>query len=163
MSAWTIEAKAEFQTNVVFQSYSWHSAAKFSDEYLAEVDNYNEQYGDLLGNINIDREYNETNEALGIELIGKRHGFVAGVYRDSFNTWAKYAAGIYLHTRRKHVDLGFLYGMIQSPSYFGGDPLFMVLPYLSIHAGPIGINFMYIPKTSRDTAHVIAAQLKVMF
>lgn len=159
--------KKEFQFNVVFQSYAWHSEPKYADAYLAELDRYWNQFTENADDSYYDRPehetYNEVNDSFGLEFIGERHGLVIGVYRDSYHTRAKYIAGLYLPVRTKYIDFGFEYGVVKSPSYLDNDLLFMILPYFSAHVGHVGFNLLYIPKFTSKGAHVIGLQLKVLF
>ena len=107
-------------------------------------------------------KYNERNPALGLELIGSKHGFTIGKYKDSYYTTAKYIGGLYLPYQTSHTKLGLMYGVVRSPSYLDNQVIPMVMPYFTAHWRTIGINVLYVPKFQKNGAHVIGVQFKMM-
>jgi len=163
------EYKGKLQVNVVFQSWAWHSAAKYSPEQLEAFDrnqaawNRGLEPGDEAYVSDLVLNYNEVNTTLGFEIIGEKHGIVFGAYQDSYYTTAKYVAAIYLPYRTKYFDLGIQYGLIKSPSYLDNKLMPLFLPYMSLHVWHIGINLMYMPKFAKGGSHVLGLQAKAMF
>ena len=143
------EFKKDIQFNVVFQGYAFHTEDKYTKE---DIKKYDPEHP----------EYNEKNKAFGIEVVGQKHGFIAGVYHDSYFTRAKYIGGVYLPLRTKYVDFGIQYGLITSPSYAEGAILPLLVPYMVLHAGYVGVNVMYLPKFTANGSHVLGFQLKIM-
>ena len=112
--------------------------------------------------IGTDRQHNEYNPAIGLELIDGKHGFTVGMYRDSYSTTARYIGGLYLPYQSSHTKLGLMYGAVLSPSYNEGNILPMVLPYASFNYSRLGVNVMYLPKFQKGGAHTIGIQFKLM-
>ena len=112
--------------------------------------------------IGTDRDYNEYNPAVGLELIDGKHGFTVGTYIDSYKTRARYIGGLYLPYKRKYVNMGLMYGVITSPSYVGGKIIPMVLPYMKVKVTEYaGINTMLLPKFQSNGAWVVGVQFYI--
>lgn len=109
-----------------------------------------------------DKEYNENNTSLAGEYFrdNRALGFAAGVYKDSFKTWAKY--GGYLITKKYATGwrVGAMAGFVHSPSYNHGRALPFILPYVSYEWEHFGLNVLALP-SPQDSSFTVGFQYKL--
>lgn len=139
--------------SLIISSFSYHVQER---SYVGQVSYNKKGYKKPITQLT-DIEYNEVNTGLGIEYGGNIK-LVAGFYKDSFNTTAKYL-GAGFTKQFKYLNYGVILGGIKSPSYGDGSVYPLVAPYISLSNKHHGVNCVILP--SKVT--VVALQYKLKF
>jgi len=131
----------------------------YADEFNLIVHSTSKHFG-------ADKHYNENNKSLAGEYFPEENkylGYVAGVYQDSYYTWAKYGGILLTKKFKTGWRAGAMIGIIHSPSYNEDEASLFALPYIAYEWEYFGINTMALPSPKEDGAFTVGVQYKLRF